>query len=227
MKLYELAAADGRRFSPYCWRIRMALALKGMSATPAPVEFQQIPALFGGTGKSVPTLELDDGEVIVDSFAIALWLDEMNPVRPLFTSSTARSHCRVIEGWANTAVAAEVRNMIIMDIWKAQSPENQAYFRASREKRFGRRLEDIQQGREDRAATFNTVTMAPLAHALGHARWLGGNEPDYADCLVFGSLVWGPIISDFPILNDGPVKDWFARCCGLLKDEPEVAALRF
>jgi len=226
MKLYELAAADGRRFSPYCWRIRMALALKGMAAEAAPVEFLAIPGICGGTGKSVPTLELDDGEVIVDSFEIARRLDLMQPDRLLFTSPAAQHHCRVIEGWANTAAAAEVRNMMIMDIWQAQSPENQAYFRASREKRFGRTLEDIQQGREERVKPFNEVTLAPAAHALAQADWLGGDAPDYADCLLFGSLVWGPIISDFPILQGGPIKDWFDRCCELLKDEPEIAGLR-
>ena len=28
MKLYELCGDDRRRFSPYCWRTRMALAIK-------------------------------------------------------------------------------------------------------------------------------------------------------------------------------------------------------
>lgn len=225
MKLYELAAADGRRFSPYCWRIRMALALKGMTAASVPVGFTAIPGICNGSGTTVPALELEDGEVIVDSFAIALRLDEMDRERPLFTSPAARAHCRLIEGWANTAVTAQVRNMIIADIWQAQSPGNQAYFRASRERRFGRRLEDIQSGQQDSVTTFNTVTLAPVAHALGLAPWLGGDQPDYADCLLFGSLAWGPIISNFPILNDGPVKDWLARCCKLLEREPEIAAL--
>ena len=225
MKLYELAAADGRRFSPYCWRIRMALALKGIAAASVPVGFTAIPGICNGSGTTVPALELEDGEVIVDSFAIALRLDEMDRERPLFTSPEARAHCRLIEGWANTAVTAQVRNMIIADIWQAQSPGNRAYFRASRERRFGRRLEDIQSERQDSVTAFNTVTLAPVAHALSHARWLGGDQPDYADCVLFGSLAWGPIISDFDFFRDGQVKEWFARCCGLLKHDLEIAAL--
>jgi glutathione S-transferase len=118
-----------------------------------------------------------------------------------------------------------VRNLVIVDIWAAQSPDNQTYFRDSREKRFGRTLEDIQQGREDRVKPFNEVTLAPIAHALAHADWLGGDAPDYADCLLFGSLVWGPIISDFEMLQDGPVKDWLKRCCTMLEAEPEIAAV--
>jgi hypothetical protein len=34
MQLYDLAAAEPeRRFSPYCWRIKMALAHKGLVPT--------------------------------------------------------------------------------------------------------------------------------------------------------------------------------------------------
>jgi glutathione S-transferase len=72
---------------------------------------------------------------------------------------------------------------------------------------------------------FNEVTLAPANHALAQAEWLGGDAPDYADCLLFGSLVWGPVISDFEMLHDGPVKDWLKRACSLLKDEPEIAAV--
>ena len=203
----------------------MALALKEVTAGSVRVGFTAIPAICGGTGKSVPTLELDDGEIIVDSFEIALWLDARQPEKPLFRGEGAQAHCRLIEGWANTAVTSGVRTMIIADICKALSPVDQTYFRESRLKRFGRTLEDIQHGREDRVGPFNELTLAPVAHALSYATWLGGEAPGYADCIVFGSLVWGPIISEFPILHDGPVKDWFARCCQFVRDEPEIHAL--
>ena len=36
-KLYELAGADeNRRFRPYCWRVRMALAHKGLEVESLP-----------------------------------------------------------------------------------------------------------------------------------------------------------------------------------------------
>jgi glutathione S-transferase len=40
--------------------------------------------------------------------------------------------------------------MIISDIHRHLLPEDQDYFRSSREKRFGRSLEDAQAGREER-----------------------------------------------------------------------------
>ena len=46
IKLYDLAAAeDDRRFSPYCWRVKMALKHKGL-------DFETIPWRF--TEKDAP-----------------------------------------------------------------------------------------------------------------------------------------------------------------------------
>src|SRR3546814_19583617 len=39
--LYELVGAEDRRFSPYCWRIRMALAHKGLHAELEPCRFTE------------------------------------------------------------------------------------------------------------------------------------------------------------------------------------------
>jgi hypothetical protein len=46
-ELYELAGADeNRRFSPYCWRIRMALAHKGLDVECIPWRFTEKDALY-------------------------------------------------------------------------------------------------------------------------------------------------------------------------------------
>ena len=42
IKMYDLAGADEkRRFSPYCWRIRMALAHKGLDVECMPWRFTE------------------------------------------------------------------------------------------------------------------------------------------------------------------------------------------
>ena len=55
MKLWELAGAeDDRLFSPYCWRIRMALAHKGLKAESVPWRFTQKSAITAtGQGAAV------------------------------------------------------------------------------------------------------------------------------------------------------------------------------
>lgn len=57
LKLYDLAGAQPeRRFSPYCWRIRMALAHKGLEAEVIPWRFSDKAVLApSGQGK-VPVL---------------------------------------------------------------------------------------------------------------------------------------------------------------------------
>ena len=49
-KLYELAGSDeNRRFSPYCWRARMALAHKGIEVESQPWHFTEKEAIsFSG-----------------------------------------------------------------------------------------------------------------------------------------------------------------------------------
>lgn len=225
MKLYELCSEDQRRFSPYCWRTRMALAIKAIEVTSAPVGFTQIPAICDGTGKTVPTLLTDDGP-IVNSFEIALRLDETHPEKPLlFRGEAAEAHCRVIEGWTDTAVLGGVASMIVVDVWSVLRPEDKDYFRSTRERRFGKSLEEFQAGREDRVAGFNSMTLAPARRALARAKWLGGDRPDYADCILFGTLMWPHVVSDFTVLEDGPVMDWFRNCLALMTDEAEVKAL--
>ena len=48
IELYDLAGAeDDRRFSPYCWRIKLALAHKGL-------EFETIPWRFHEKSRLIP-----------------------------------------------------------------------------------------------------------------------------------------------------------------------------
>ena len=57
IKLYDLAGAEpDRRFSPYCWRTRMALAHKGLEVETIPWRFTEKDAIaFSGQGR-VPVL---------------------------------------------------------------------------------------------------------------------------------------------------------------------------
>lgn len=224
MKLYELCGDDRRRFSPYCWRTRMALAIKGIEVEAVPVGFTQIPAVCDGTGKTVPILETTDGAV-ADSFEIARHLDETHPAKPLFRGEAAQAHCLLIQGWADTAVVGGLASMIVVDVWSILRPEDKEYFRSTREGRFGKTLEEFQADRETRVAGFNSMTLAPARRALAQSQWLGGDQPDYADCILFGTLMWPHVVSEFSVLQEGPIMDWFRRCLELMPAEAEVKAL--
>jgi glutathione S-transferase len=63
--MYDLAGADpALRFSPYCWRIRMALAHKGLDVETVPWRFTDKDVIaFSGQGRVPVIRDGDDGGV--------------------------------------------------------------------------------------------------------------------------------------------------------------------
>src|ERR1700759_5773916 len=90
LKLYELALEDGRSASPFVWRIRYALAHKGIPYETVYVGFTEIPGLFGGKFKTVPILE-HGSTVLNKSWDIAEYLDRQFPDKPLFRTPADHS----------------------------------------------------------------------------------------------------------------------------------------
>lgn len=105
--------------------------------------------------------------------------------------------------------------MIVADICAILSPEDQNYFRISREKRFGNRLEDIQSNRENVKGQFYEA-LTPLRLMLKSQPFIGGKDPLFVDYIIFGSLQWARVASSFKLLNDDDaVLLWFERCLDL------------
>jgi glutathione S-transferase len=214
--LYDLCGRDpALRFSPYCWRAKMALAHKGLAFDTTPVPFSGVAAVESGASKTVPVIN-DDGTIVHDSFDIALYLDRTYPDRPvLFGDAASVAACRLIEGWANGALHPIMMRMMVKDIHGALGDADQAYFRKSREARFGRSLEEHQTGVEANAEALRAA-LEPARRVLAHHDWLGGDRPRFADYMPFGSLMWLTIIvGRLPLSADDGVARWFERCCDL------------
>jgi glutathione S-transferase len=213
--LYDLVGKEDRRFSPHCWRTRMALAHKGLDCDARPTRFTEIARIAGGGFKTVPVIE-DRGRAIVDSWAIAQYLEASYPDRPsLFGGPGGEAATRFVQSWCVAVLHAGLVGLIILDIYEHLAPEDRAYFRTTREQRFGRKLEEVQAGREERLDAFRK-SLQPLRVTLTDARFLGGEQPLYADYLAFGALQWARVISPFRILeSDDPIHAWFERCLDL------------
>ncbi|MGY4800304.1 glutathione S-transferase family protein [Teichococcus aerofrigidensis] len=214
LRLYELTGEDPeRRFSPYCWRSRMALAHKGLDAACIPWRFTEGEALaFSGQDK-VPVLR--DGETVVaDSWAIALYLEQAYPDRPsLFGGDPAAT--RFINAWADATLNAHLVRLIVSDIPRWLGEGQRAYFRASREARFGQPLEQVTAGREQRLPEFR-ASLQPLRLLLRDAPFLGGEAPRYGDYAVFGGFQWARSVSELALLEpDDPVAAWRERMLDL------------
>ncbi|MBP2235015.1 glutathione S-transferase [Sinorhizobium kostiense] len=215
-KLYALSGADRTRpFSPHVWKTKLALAHKGLEFEVAPVGFTEIPSLEQGTTKIVPLLR--DGETLVsDSFNIALYLEEAYPERPtLFGGEGGTAAARFVEGWSQMTLHPAIGRIAIMDIHDRLEPADQAYFRQSREERFGKTLEAVAEAGQADLESFS-AKLEPLRHMLKFQPFLGGVGPLFADYIVFGALQWARIVSRHRLLAAGDVvSDWFERCLDL------------
>lgn len=215
MEIWDLAAADEKvRFSPYCWRIHFALAHKGLSAKTIPWRFTEKDAIaFSGQG-FVPVLR-DGDHVVSDSFAIAEYLDTAYPERPLMAGPQAAALTNFVRQWAQITLTPIVMRGIMPELFAAVAEQDKAYFRESREKRFGKKLEEIAAPIEEVRAEMKSA-LHPLRLALGSAPYLCGNEPGFADYVVMGVFMWARCISRHDLLEQGDsVHAWRERMLDL------------
>ena len=215
LKMWDLAAAeDDRRFSPYCWRIRMALAHKGLEAETIPWRFTDTEAIaFSGQDK-VPVL-VDGDKHVHDSWAIACHLEDEYPVKPLFGSEQARSLTYVFKFWTESTIHPPVLRAVILDLFNALHAKDRKYFRESREKRFGKTLEEVGGDPKKAVADLRTALL-PVRQQLVQEPHVCGQHPGFADYILFGAFQWARAVSPLRLLEpDDPVYAWRERMLDL------------
>ena len=206
-RLFDLAGADpNRRFSPYCWRVRMALAHKGLAVETIPWRFVDKAAIeFTGQGR-VPVL-VDGDNAVFDSWSIAQYLEATYPDRPSLFGGAMAVTC-FINAWGDRTLMPAVASLIVSDVFSELHEGDRNYFRQSRERAFGRSLEAVTEGREDRVIGFRQL-IEPLRTTLRAQPFLAGETPGYADYIPFGVLQWARCVSPFRLLvEDDPVFVW-------------------
>ena len=211
-KLFELVGTDpARPFSPYCWRTRLALAHKGLTAETIPWRFTEKTAIAPYGSEKVPVL-LDGDKAVADSWAIANYLEDAYPDRPsLFGGAGGRAMGRMINWWGDIVVIGGIFPMIVADIPAHLAAVDAAYFRKSREARFSKPLEEVAAGRDSAVATFRK-SLEPMRQTLKTQAYLGGDTPNYADYTVFGGFQWARVVSPFKLLEaDDKVYAWRER----------------
>jgi glutathione S-transferase len=216
LKMYDLAGADPLlRFSPYCWRIRMALAHTGLPVETIPWHFTDKQAIAASGQGRVPVL-VDGDQVIHDSWEIATYLDAAYPDRPaLFGSPDAKGAALFIRRWCEGQVHPALVRLIVADLITILHPDDVGYFRESREKALGATLEDYCAARAENLKHLDGV-LTPLRLTVKDMPFLGGAAPAYADYIVFGAFQWARCASPQNLLaDDDPVAAWFARVADL------------
>src|SRR5277367_882244 len=211
LRLYELALEDGRSASPFVWRIRYALAHKGLQYDTVKLGFCEIPTVFGGRFKTVPILEHGDA-ALAESWDIAEYLDRAFPERPLFGSPAELALVRLVDTWFTTEVMRRMFRVYVKDVHDAARPGDQPYFRVSREKNMkGATLESFTAGREAHLPAIRTA-LAPLRTHLAKFPFVGGSSPNFADYIALGGFYWVASVGTVPLLErDDTLRAWLDR----------------
>ena len=136
--LYDLCGRDrDLRFSPHCWRAKMAPAYKGLASEMLATPFTAVRSIENGVSKTIPVI--NDGErIVADSFEIALYLDRTYRKRPaLFSHPSTVAAAHFLQAWGFQALHSTIVQMILNDIHDQLGDTDRDYFRRAREARFG------------------------------------------------------------------------------------------
>jgi glutathione S-transferase len=224
ISLYELIGRDGAHYSQFSWRTRMALAHKSLDFQSVPVRVSDKAAIaFSGQDK-VPILK-DGDHVVSDSWAIARYLEQTYPDRPsLFGGAIGQGLTRYINTFVDRQLVPKAASMLMLDVLGIVDDGDAMHMRTSMEKAFRKPLEELAGQREADVAEFRRA-LDPLRATLRGQTYLCGDEPAYADYIVFSVLQWARIVSPFELLKaDDLVAAWRERMLvlygGFARNEP-------
>lgn len=212
---YDLALSTGATISPFVWATKYALKHKSFDLDVIPGGFTGIPERTGGMSERLPAI-VDDGKWVLDSWGIVEYLDETYPDRPtLIPHPSVAAVTRALDAWFWKVATGPWMRCFCADYRDLSNPEDHEYITHSREIMLGMKLEDMQAGREDRLPQIS-AELEPLRTALRESKWLGGDQPNYADYRIMGSILFTASVCKTPVLaEDDPLRDWIDRCLGL------------
>ncbi|KAG0369794.1 hypothetical protein BC939DRAFT_196589 [Gamsiella multidivaricata] len=198
LRLFELVDGKTRTisFSPAVWRAKFALNHKKVTYESVPLTFLEIPTAIPSacpnvTAPTVPTLQLESGQGLPDSLAIAEYLEEKYPDRPLLfgKSPSEKNLQRFFESYVQSKIHPAIQRMVFQDMYDMQDAENAHYFRMSREKSSGRPYQEIAG---DRNANLRELkeNLGLIHTALRSGGWILGAQPGWADFVLMASFVW-------------------------------------
>ncbi|MFX4220674.1 MAG: glutathione S-transferase family protein [Thalassobaculum sp.] len=185
MKLYERLGADDLCPSPIGYRVRIALALKGMDCVRVPMRFADVERLEAETGSRTCPAMLDGDARLTDSAAIVRHLDLVQAKRPVLRDEDRHFKLSIVEQELGTRAGKVIAPWFIERL----CPEDRDYYRSTREQRYGMSFAELVAHRS--AAELDLAfTIARVASGLDRSPFFSGNEPGFADTVIYGYLLW-------------------------------------
>jgi len=207
--MYERIGFEGRRPSPFSWRIRYAFAHKGVPVEFRPTRFADVETIRALSGQDKVPIVVDGDRVIHDSWNIATHLETRFPDHPsLFGGSAGQALTRHINHWSSTTLGPAIRRVISADFIYCLAAEDRPYFRRSREAAFGCTLEAYCADRDRWLAELD-VAIAPLEQTLSEQAYVAGANPGYADYLLFSVFQYARLGCPLELLRENTsVRRW-------------------
>jgi glutathione S-transferase len=183
--------------SPFCRKVRIVLAEKGLAFTLTleKVWERRDEFLALNPAGEVPVL-VDGDTVVVDSQAICEYLDEVHRERPLVGATPiARAETRRLVAWFDLKFNAEVTRYIVDEKFlkrflRMGEPDSQA----------------IRAGHANIGYHLEYIT-----YLCERRRWLAGDDFSLADIAASAHLSAIDYLGDVPWDRFADVKDWYAR----------------
>ena len=167
-----------------------------------------------GTDYAVATRK-QDADQQRKLLALVVALEETYPDRPsLFSGPIGRGQARFISEWV-PVWSRPMFMTVVKDVFDHIHQEDKAYFRESREKRFGKTLEELHAERDKHHTAIETG-LEPLRAVLQVQPYICGDAPAYGDYIVFGSFQMARSMSPYKVLEkDDILYDWRKRMLDL------------
>jgi glutathione S-transferase len=208
--LYDLvASATKDRFSPFCFRVKLALAHKDLSFRCELVSFTDKDKIAFSGQKLVPVLVEPDATVVCDSFKILQHLEQHYPQAPLLTPGDAS--LGFLRAWVDRSLLAATFKLLAPKIHGLLQGEDQAYFQSTREQRMGITLDALARDEGKYRSILNT-TLEPLRALLSTQPCVAGASVGAGDVLILGNFLWAEGVLGEPLLPpDDPISAWRQR----------------
>jgi glutathione S-transferase len=116
-----------------------------------------------------------------------------------------------VKFWCEQTLNRIVLRIILPDLFACLHDKDKAYFRKSRETRFGTTLEQYALPAE-KGVSLLSDALSPMRSTLQRQPYLAGAQPTFADYIVFGTFQWARAVSPVALVETGdPVFDWRER----------------
>lgn len=212
IKLWDLAGhEDHKRFSPYCWCIKMVIKHKRLELTTIPWRFTEKEEIAFSGQTLVPVIQ-DGDRVVNDTWKIAEYLEQTyQQADALWGNEVAKGLSLFSKIWIEQTIFPLIFKLIAKDVYRALHPKDKDFFQALVLSRTGFTVDQYSDTSPSAIKNFRDA-LEPVRTTLENQPYLSGSHPSFTDYLLFGVFKWGEVVSDIPLLEEtDPLYEWRRR----------------